>query len=600
MTNVLSAKFIHIVHNPSNDGINPILRMGETDNGSGNAGFSGAFISYNETTNIFGISSVFAASAGLPAVSIDRFSNVGVGTDSPGVNQRLTISGNTSGLGIVTYTSPNYGTLLARNTTFNGRFSALAIDPLTNLVQGRLGINTAPVSSYALHVKGGNIRVDGVDYSSAAGTVGFDGTVYDTDGQSLFDLRSGFPDANYSLSIAQSGLGNFLKLFGGRLNDDKPFLNVKKNTPMRFGTFDTFYGPNYEEHMRIGRTGNIGIHTNHPWVPGQYDSSANEALTVNGNISANGTLSATGAGVNYFAGNVGIGTNTPEQALHVLKASAGAVTAEANSIAVFEGGGSNHISILTPNGNTGGVVFGSPADNFGSYLSWNYNNSELKLATDKTGGFISLLTDDEAEAVRITSTGNVGISATAPAERLTVNGNISANGTLSASGAGYNYFAGNVGIKTNTPGEALTVSGNISASGNLFVNGISSRNIDMLYSPANDGNNAVLRIGEIDFATSNQGFSGAFISYSETTNVFGISSVFGGVNSPAIGIDRFGRFSDVTINGTISSSGGLSAANVSLRSANVITPASVVDNGQFLILNINGTNKAIRLWEYTV
>ena len=56
---------------------------------------------------------------------------------------------------------------------------------------------------------------------------------------------------------------------------------------------------------------------------------------------------------------------------------------------------------------------------------------------------------------------------------------------------------------------------------------------------------------------------------------------------------------NLTVAGTISAAGGLSAANVSLRSANVITPASVVDNGQFLILNINGTNKAIRLWDYT-
>jgi hypothetical protein len=211
-------------------------------------------------------------------------------------------------------------------------------------------------------------------------------------------------------------------LFGGRLNDDKPFLNVKKNTPMRFGTFDTFYGTNYEEHMRIGRTGNIGIHTNHPWVAGVYDNPVNEALTVNGNISANG-------------------------------------------------------SIITPT--------------------------------------------------------------------------------------------------------------------------VSARFLNLVHSPANDGANPYIRIGETDNTSGNLGFSGAFISYDETTNVFGISSVFGGVNSPAMSIDRLGRLSDLTINGAISSSGGLSAANVFLRSANVITPASVVDNGQFLILNINGNNKAIRLWDYT-
>jgi hypothetical protein len=240
-------------------------------------------------------------------------------------------------------------------------------------------------------------------------------------------------------------------------------------------------------------TGNVGIGLENPA----------ERLTVNGNISSNGSLTINGNtilgdsnldtltlnGTNVSIPNnlnfdsntlfidaannrVGIGTNTPEQALHVLKASAGTMTADTDSIAVFEGGGNAHISILTPNAQTGGLVFGSPADNYGSYLSWNHDNNALKLATANPDGYIQLLTNNEAEAVRITSSGNVGIGATAPEEKLTVLGNISA-------------------------------------------------------------------------------------------------------------------------------SGGLSAANVFLRSANVVTPASVVDNGQFLILNINGSNKAIRLWDYT-
>ncbi len=140
---------------------------------------------------------------------------------------------------------------------------------------------------------------------------------------------------------------------------------------------------------------------------------------------------------------VGIGTDAPDQKLHVLKASAGTVTADTNSIAVFEGGSNNHITILTPDGQTGGVVFGSPSDNFGSYLTWNYDNNALKLGTDKTGGFISLLTDDEAEAVRITSTGKVGIGTIVPAEKLTVSGNVSATGVIYSSGGNSNQWNSN-------------------------------------------------------------------------------------------------------------------------------------------------------------
>jgi len=194
--------------------------------------------------------------------------------------------------------------------------------------------------------------------------------------------------------------------------------------------------------------GNVGIGVEDPA----------ERLTVNGNISASGSLTINGNttlgdinldtltlngtsvsipnNLNFdtntlfidAANNrVGIGTDTPDQKLHVLKASAGTVTADTNSIAVFEGNGSNHISILTPDAQTGGVVFGSPGDIIGSYLSWNHDNNALKLATAKTNGYIQLLTNSEVEAVRITNSGNVGIGTTVPGEKLTVNGAISAS-----------------------------------------------------------------------------------------------------------------------------------------------------------------------------
>jgi hypothetical protein len=236
------------------------------------------------------------------------------------------------------------------------------------------------------------------------------------------------------------------------------------------------------------------------------------------------------------------------------------------------------------------VVFGSTTDNFGSYLSWNHDNNALKLATAKTNGFIQLLTNNEAEAVRITSSGNVGIGATAPEAKLTVSGNISANGSLSATtmfttGSGNviidrgNYrrnsdptiiigansdqhlrfraggdtsneirmtilSSGEVGIGTTiaqTAAAKLTVLGNISASGNVLFNSATGRNLDLIHNPANDGTNPVLRVGEIEFTNTNavSSFSGTFISYDETTNVFGISSIFApAMGAPAIAIDR--------------------------------------------------------------
>ena len=90
--------------------------------------------------------------------------------------------------------------------------------------------------------------------------------------------------------------------------------------------------------------------------------------------------------------------------------------------------------------------------------------------------------DNADTALIIKDGGNVGINTPTPNERLTVNGNISASGTIYAagnfevSGGGVNTTLyvedGLVGINTETPNEALTVVGNISASQNIFgVNG---------------------------------------------------------------------------------------------------------------------------------
>ena len=134
---------------------------------------------------------------------------------------------------------------------------------------------------------------------------------------------------------------------------------------------------------------------------------------------------ATGVNIN---GHVGIGINNNNFNLYVRKSPAGVtVNPDVNSIAVFEGSGNSHITILASDSQAGGVVLGSPADNFGAYLTWNHENNALKLATANPNGFIQLLTNDEAEAVRITSGANVGIGTTSPSEKLEVIGNILAN-----------------------------------------------------------------------------------------------------------------------------------------------------------------------------
>lgn len=68
--NTLSAQSIDLINLPINDNIAPIVRVGEFDRTTGNRGFSGIFISYDETSHFLGLSAQFEPAAGIPVLAI--------------------------------------------------------------------------------------------------------------------------------------------------------------------------------------------------------------------------------------------------------------------------------------------------------------------------------------------------------------------------------------------------------------------------------------------------------------------------------------------------------------------------------------------------
>ena len=126
-----------------------------------------------------------------------------------------------------------------------------------------------------------------------------------------------------------------------------------------------------------------------------------EKLTVAGNISAHGSLSATGAGYNYFNSRVGIGVTAPASNLHVE-----------GPIRVKRTGVDAH-GVITMDGN---FKF---AAHSGYSMTFHTNQADI----------------GNTEIVRFRNdTGNVGIGNTAANEKLTVSGNISAQGYISCCG----------------------------------------------------------------------------------------------------------------------------------------------------------------------
>ena len=106
------------------------------------------------------------------------------------------------------------------------------------------------------------------------------------------------------------------------------------------------------------------------WANGNYSvASGRRAQALHGGTfvwgdSTDADFSSTTA--NQFiiraSNGVGIGTNSPEGPLHVFEASAGTITANTSSTAVFERNSTNYISVLSPDANERGILFGEPSN----------------------------------------------------------------------------------------------------------------------------------------------------------------------------------------------------------------------------------------------
>ena len=108
------------------------------------------------------------------------------------------------------------------------------------------------------------------------------------------------------------------------------------------------------------------------------------------------------------AGNVGIGTTSPDQTLHVHKGSAGSISSTSNSVLTLENSTDAILQFLTPSSNVNQIRFGDPSDNGAGFLEYNHNENRLTFGTAGP------------ERMRIDSSGKVGIGTTTIGEKLTI------------------------------------------------------------------------------------------------------------------------------------------------------------------------------------
>jgi len=103
-----------------------------------------------------------------------------------------------------------------------------------------------------------------------------------------------------------------------------------------------------------------------------------------------------------------------------------------STTAVFESNTTNAVSLFSPDASISEIYFGTPSDVFGAFMRWDYTPKEFTLSTANPNGLMLFKVANGDEAMRIDSTGNVGIGTSDPSEKLTVLGDALIAGTVAS------------------------------------------------------------------------------------------------------------------------------------------------------------------------
>jgi len=135
------------------------------------------------------------------------------------------------------------------------------------------------------------------------------------------------------------------------------------------------------------------------------------------------------------SGNVGIGTASPEEPLHISEGDSG-VTPKAGTLLFVENDGAAKISLGSANDNDGQILFGDDGDNDIGAITYSHGGNRMEFKVNAS------------ERMRIDSSGNVGIGTT------TVNGRLHSEDSTAGNWVGYfnNTGTGGAGVLIKSAG----------------------------------------------------------------------------------------------------------------------------------------------------
>lgn len=357
---------------------------------------------------------------------IDQTGNVGIGSASPSA--------------VLAISSTLNQTLFRVDDNGTGDLSPFIVD-----ANGNVGIGTTNTETDKLLVMGGNVGIGTWIPSTALDVKG-------TISQTGFQLTTS-PTNNFVLTSDTNGNGTWQASAGGA-------------------------GSNY---WRLD-TGNVGISTVNNVGIGTV--SGLNVLNVIGNVGV-GTLSnssilntAFGTGTSLVVdGNIGIGTWATQARLTIFGTNSSSALLNASS----------GIGVLNLNGNGQSTIANTNAGSSAGIKITSSGSASAALVLQSTSGTgtsdsIRLLVGNNGgtEAMRVYSTGNIGMGTVNPPSKLTITGGVGigtvSNGdsyTSIAAPSGGMFLEGNLGIGTLAPGVSLDVNGSIRSnnSGDSYIQG---------------------------------------------------------------------------------------------------------------------------------
>ena len=154
------------------------------------------------------------------------------------------------------------------------------------------------------------------------------------------------------------------------------------------------------------------------------------------------------------SGNVGIGETAAANLLHVKTSDTG-ITPHASAQIVLERSGTNYLQLLTANTGTQGILFGDSDDNDRGKIVYDHSSDHLRVEVAAS------------EALRIDSSGRVGIGTSSPNHLLTLKGTQAFQATNSTNAwLAYTYTDNTLRLNYNGAGADEIV---VDSSGNVGI-----------------------------------------------------------------------------------------------------------------------------------